>query len=192
MITERIKKQFGGRNARSDKNAAEAAAFAEKMRPIMAEFGALSAHKAAIALNERACLRRREAMVYTAGCPCAQAPLKASPALMNHAHLEHQRHRRRRGIDTASERAHARRGATGRRNIVRLPELLQPGEQRLKRRRPDASDERGRRPIRGRVPTRYLEGAMSGLTSAPTMRVHDPSGVATHGVALWSAGESPY
>jgi hypothetical protein len=33
---------------------------------------------------------------------------------------------------------------------------------------------------------------MSGLTSAPTMRVHDPSGVATHGVALWSAGESPY
>jgi hypothetical protein len=52
MISERIKKH-GGRNAQSDKNAAEAAAFAEKMRPIMAEFEALSAHKAAIALNER-------------------------------------------------------------------------------------------------------------------------------------------
>jgi hypothetical protein len=53
MSSERIKKQFGGHNAQSDKNAAEAAAFAEKMRPILAEFEALSAHKAAIALNER-------------------------------------------------------------------------------------------------------------------------------------------
>ena len=33
---------------------------------------------------------------------------------------------------------------------------------------------------------------MSGLTPAPTMRVHDPSGVATHGVALRSAGESKF
>jgi hypothetical protein len=37
-----------------------------------------------------------------------------------------------------------------------------------------------------------LEGAMSGLTPAPTKRVHDPSRVATHGVALWSAGDSPF
>jgi hypothetical protein len=37
-----------------------------------------------------------------------------------------------------------------------------------------------------------LEGAMSGLTPAPTKRVHDPSGVATHGEALWSAGDSPF
>jgi hypothetical protein len=34
---ERTKKQFGGRNAHSDKNAVEAAAFAERMRPIFAE-----------------------------------------------------------------------------------------------------------------------------------------------------------
>src|SRR5580658_9284402 len=33
---------------------------------------------------------------------------------------------------------------------------------------------------------------MSGLTPAPTKRVHDPSGVATHGVALWSAGQSRF
>jgi hypothetical protein len=33
---------------------------------------------------------------------------------------------------------------------------------------------------------------MSGLTPAPTMRVHDPSGVVTHGVALRSAGESKF
>jgi hypothetical protein len=33
---------------------------------------------------------------------------------------------------------------------------------------------------------------MSGLTPAPTKRVHDPSGVATHGVPLWSAGDSPF
>jgi hypothetical protein len=30
---------------------------------------------------------------------------------------------------------------------------------------------------------------MSGLTPARAMRVHDPSVVATHGVALWSAGQ---
>jgi hypothetical protein len=35
-----------------------------------------------------------------------------------------------------------------------------------------------------------LEGAMFGLAPAPTKRVHDPSRVATHGVALWSAGDS--
>jgi hypothetical protein len=33
---------------------------------------------------------------------------------------------------------------------------------------------------------------MFGLTAAPTKRVHDPSRVATHGVALWSAGDSPF
>jgi hypothetical protein len=33
---------------------------------------------------------------------------------------------------------------------------------------------------------------MSGLTPTPTNRVHDPSGAATHGVALWSAGQSPF
>src|SRR5580693_6731121 len=31
---------------------------------------------------------------------------------------------------------------------------------------------------------------MAGLTPAPVMRVQDPSGVATHGVALWSPGQS--
>jgi hypothetical protein len=34
-----------------------------------------------------------------------------------------------------------------------------------------------------------LVGRMSGLTPAPTKRVHDPSGVATHDVALGSAGQ---
>jgi hypothetical protein len=53
---ERAKKQFGGRNAQSDKNAAQAAAFAEKMRPTLAELGALSAYKAAVVLNERGIL----------------------------------------------------------------------------------------------------------------------------------------
>ena len=33
---------------------------------------------------------------------------------------------------------------------------------------------------------------MSGLTPAPTKRVHDPSRVATHGVALASAGQSAF
>jgi hypothetical protein len=33
---------------------------------------------------------------------------------------------------------------------------------------------------------------MSGLTPAPTKRIHDPSRVATHGVALWSAGDEPF
>jgi hypothetical protein len=42
-----------GHNAQSDKNAAEADAFAEHMRPIMAEMEALSATKAAAILNER-------------------------------------------------------------------------------------------------------------------------------------------
>jgi hypothetical protein len=37
-----------------------------------------------------------------------------------------------------------------------------------------------------------LDGAMSRLTPAPTMRVHDPSGVATHGEALASAGQSAF
>ena len=44
---------LGGRNAQSDKAAAEALAFAERMRPILAEMGALSANRAAAALNER-------------------------------------------------------------------------------------------------------------------------------------------
>jgi hypothetical protein len=37
-----------------------------------------------------------------------------------------------------------------------------------------------------------LEGAIFGLTPAPTRRVHVPSGVVTHGVALASAGDSPF
>jgi hypothetical protein len=37
-----------------------------------------------------------------------------------------------------------------------------------------------------------LDGGMSGLTPAPAMRVHDPSGVATHGVASWSAGDTRF
>jgi hypothetical protein len=57
------------------------------------------------------------------------------------------------------------------------------------------SDRSGGRPIRGGVPIRPSLGGgsgMSGLTPAPTMRVHDPSGVATHGVALGSAGQSAF
>jgi hypothetical protein len=42
-----------GHNAQSDKNAAEALAFAERMRPIMTELAAFSANRAAIILNER-------------------------------------------------------------------------------------------------------------------------------------------
>jgi hypothetical protein len=45
--------KLGGRNAQSDKAAAEALAFAEQMRPVMVELGALSANRAAIILNER-------------------------------------------------------------------------------------------------------------------------------------------
>jgi hypothetical protein len=54
------------------------------------------------------------------------------------------------------------------------------------------SDRSGGRPIRGRVTTPSWDGGMSALTPAPTKRVHDPSGVATHGVALASAGDSPF
>jgi hypothetical protein len=43
----------GGHNAQSDKNAAEAAAFAERMRPIFAELQEFTAYRAAIILNER-------------------------------------------------------------------------------------------------------------------------------------------
>jgi hypothetical protein len=50
---ERSKKHFGGHNPHSAKAAAEAAAFAERMRPIMTELKALSANQAAIVLNER-------------------------------------------------------------------------------------------------------------------------------------------
>jgi DNA invertase Pin-like site-specific DNA recombinase len=46
-------KKLGGRNAQSDKTAAEAAAFAERMRSIMAELEPLSANRAAVVLNER-------------------------------------------------------------------------------------------------------------------------------------------
>jgi DNA invertase Pin-like site-specific DNA recombinase len=63
LISERTKaglaaakrrgKKLGGRNAQSDKAAAEAAAFAERMRPILAEMEALSANRAAAVLNER-------------------------------------------------------------------------------------------------------------------------------------------
>jgi hypothetical protein len=55
MIGEdkRTRKQFGGFNAQSHKNAAKAAVFAEQMWPIMAKLEALSANKAALVLNER-------------------------------------------------------------------------------------------------------------------------------------------
>jgi DNA invertase Pin-like site-specific DNA recombinase len=43
--------KLGGRNAQSDRTAAEALAFAEQMRPAMAELAALSANRAAIALK---------------------------------------------------------------------------------------------------------------------------------------------
>jgi DNA invertase Pin-like site-specific DNA recombinase len=45
--------KLGGRNAQSDRHAAAAAAFAERMRPVMAELEALSANRAAAVLNER-------------------------------------------------------------------------------------------------------------------------------------------
>jgi hypothetical protein len=44
---------IGGHNAQSDKNAAKAAAFAKRMRSLMAELEDLSANRAAIVLNER-------------------------------------------------------------------------------------------------------------------------------------------
>jgi hypothetical protein len=50
---ERAGKHYGGHNAQSDKNSAKAAAFAKKMRPLMAELKDLSANQAAIILNER-------------------------------------------------------------------------------------------------------------------------------------------
>jgi DNA invertase Pin-like site-specific DNA recombinase len=45
--------KLGGRNAQSDKVAAEALAFAEKMRPVLAELADLSANRIAAVLNER-------------------------------------------------------------------------------------------------------------------------------------------
>jgi DNA invertase Pin-like site-specific DNA recombinase len=52
-MAKRRGKKLGGRNAQSDKTAAEAAAFAERMRPLLAEMEALSANRAAAVLNER-------------------------------------------------------------------------------------------------------------------------------------------
>jgi DNA invertase Pin-like site-specific DNA recombinase len=46
-------KKLGGHNAQSDRTAAAANAFAEQMRPILAELAALSANRAAAVLNER-------------------------------------------------------------------------------------------------------------------------------------------
>jgi hypothetical protein len=43
----------GGRNAQSDKNAAEALAFAERMRSIFAELEKRSTYRVAIILNKR-------------------------------------------------------------------------------------------------------------------------------------------
>jgi DNA invertase Pin-like site-specific DNA recombinase len=45
--------KLGGANAQSDRHAAAAAAFAERMRPILAELAHHSANRAAIILNER-------------------------------------------------------------------------------------------------------------------------------------------
>jgi DNA invertase Pin-like site-specific DNA recombinase len=47
---------LGGRNAQSDRTAAEALAFAETVRLVLAELGALSASRAAAVLNERGVL----------------------------------------------------------------------------------------------------------------------------------------
>jgi DNA invertase Pin-like site-specific DNA recombinase len=52
-VARRLGKKLGGRNAQSDKTAAEADAFAERVRPVLAELAALSANRAAIVLNER-------------------------------------------------------------------------------------------------------------------------------------------
>jgi hypothetical protein len=49
----RARKHYGGHNAQSDKNAAKAAAFDKKMRPLMVELKDLSANQAAIILNDR-------------------------------------------------------------------------------------------------------------------------------------------
>lgn len=46
-------KKLGGRNAQSDRNAAEANARAEHLRPVLAELSGMSANKAAIELNRR-------------------------------------------------------------------------------------------------------------------------------------------
>lgn len=63
LISERTKAGFaaakrrgvnlGGRNAQSDKTAAEAAERAEQLRPVLAELAGLSARKAATELNRR-------------------------------------------------------------------------------------------------------------------------------------------
>ena len=45
--------KLGGRNAQSDKTAAEASERAERLRPVMAELAALSANQAAAELNRR-------------------------------------------------------------------------------------------------------------------------------------------
>jgi hypothetical protein len=53
--------KLGGRNEQSDKHAAQAAAFAERMRPVMAELQALSANRTAIVLHKAASQRQQVA-----------------------------------------------------------------------------------------------------------------------------------
>jgi hypothetical protein len=70
-------KKLGGHNAQSDKTAAEATAFAEQMRPILAELAALSANRAAAVLNERKVASGGRSMVLDAGHQAAAAARQA-------------------------------------------------------------------------------------------------------------------
>jgi hypothetical protein len=71
-------------------------------------------------------------------------------------------------------------------NIARLPELLHREKCYL------INCKRADTFSAGAFRRLSLDGGMSALTPAPTTRVHDPSGVATHGDALASAGQSAF
>ena len=79
----------GGHNAQSDKNAAEAAAFAERMRGVFAELEELSAYRAAAMLNKRGCaVGKGRPMGPDAGGPGAPAPRTAGRAVTGNARNE--------------------------------------------------------------------------------------------------------
>ena len=117
--------------------------------------------------------------------PKATAPKPGGERAMTDQREKQKRGRSGQGPDEG-------RGTTDRREHRKAAGTAAPRDQRLKRRR--QLPQIGGADIfsAGAFRRLSLDGATFGLTPAPTKRVHDPSGVATHGVALGSAGDSPF
>jgi hypothetical protein len=95
--------------------------------------------------------------------------------------------------DAEARQANEGRSATDRCEHRAVARAAAPGERRLNRRAVQMPQIGGADDLSaGALRRPSLEGAMSGLTPAPINRVHDPSGVAAHGVALWSAGQNKF